>query len=244
MCGLITPRTAGLEIFDDLLARGVDGQAMMYLAGAGAQIFMAVVVDDREDRQVRALRCRVIVLVVRRRHLDRAGAERAIDERVGDDRNLAPDERQLDHLADEVRVALVVGMNRDRGVAEHRLGPRGRDDNLAAADHGILDLPQRAGFLDDIDLEVRHHRLARRIPVDHPLGAEDQALFVQPHERLGDGAVGLVVHREALARPIEREAHQLLLLADAIALGLAPRPRAAQEFLAAEIAVPVLAALP
>src|ERR1044072_2477651 len=73
--------------------------------------------------------------------------------------------------------------------------------------------PQQRAVLDGgVDLEVRHHGLARGIPVDHPLGAEDQALLVEPDERLDHGAVGALVRREALARPVEREAHQLLLL--------------------------------
>ena len=38
-------------------------------------------------------------------------------------------ERQLDPLADEVRVPLVVGVDGDRGVAEHRLGAGGGDDD-------------------------------------------------------------------------------------------------------------------
>src|SRR3954471_7439741 len=42
-----------------------------------------------------------------------------------------PDERQHGVPADEVAVAVVVGVDRDAGVAEHRLGTRGRDDDEA-----------------------------------------------------------------------------------------------------------------
>ena len=69
----------------------------------------------------------VVVEVVRRRDLDAAGAERRIDVVVGDDRDLALGERQAHPPADQVAVALVVGVHRDGGVAEHGLGPRGRD---------------------------------------------------------------------------------------------------------------------
>ena len=34
-------------------------------------------------------------------------------------------------LADQRAIALVVGMHRDRDVAEHRLGPRRRDDDAS-----------------------------------------------------------------------------------------------------------------
>jgi hypothetical protein len=46
-------------------------------------------------------------------------------------------------LADQVAVALVVGVDRDAGVAEHGLGPRRRDhDHLIRADHRVAQLPQ------------------------------------------------------------------------------------------------------
>ena len=72
------------------------------------------------------------------RDLQRAGAELGLDVLVGDDLQLAPDERQDRLLADQPPVALVVGMDRDRGVGEHRLGPHGRDRDRAAS-------PTRAG---------------------------------------------------------------------------------------------------
>ena len=51
-----------------------------------------------------------------------------IDQLVDDDRDLAIHQRQLDGLAVQVEVALVLGVDGDGGVAEHRLGPRGGDD--------------------------------------------------------------------------------------------------------------------
>ena len=54
------------------------------------------------------------------------------------------------------------------------------------------------------DLEIGDDRAADRIPVDHPLAAVDEALFVQAHERLAHRLVRALVHREALALPVER----------------------------------------
>jgi hypothetical protein len=45
----------------------------------------------------------VVVGVVRRRDLDHAGAEGAVDVVVGDDRDLAVAQRQLHALADQAR---------------------------------------------------------------------------------------------------------------------------------------------
>ena len=69
--------------------------------------------------------------------LHRARAFFGIGIFIGDDRNLPPDQRQDDMLADQMRVAFVVRMHRDRGVAKHRLGARGGDDNEACGIFGI-----------------------------------------------------------------------------------------------------------
>ena len=96
----------------------------------------------------------VVVVVVGRRDLHRAGAERALDGLVGDDRHVALDERDPDPPPDEVAVARVVGMDGDRGVAEDRLGPRRGDGDrrvrvgLAGrlVDEVVADRPERAGL--------------------------------------------------------------------------------------------------
>ena len=85
--------------------------------------------QDVDQRQVVPLADLEIVEVVRRRDLHRAGALLRIGIFVGDDRDPAADQRQDDVLADQVLVALVVGMHRDGGIAQHGLGPRGGDDD-------------------------------------------------------------------------------------------------------------------
>ena len=97
------------------------------------EIEIGLAVEHVDQRQVVAAADLEIVEVVRRRDLDRAGALLRIGVFVGDDRNAAADQRQDRVLADQVLVALVVGMHRDRGVAEHGLGPRGRDRDEAVA---------------------------------------------------------------------------------------------------------------
>ena len=113
-------------------------------------------------RQLVALAHLEVVEVVRRRDLHRAGALLGIGIFVGDDRDAAADQRQDHVLADQRLVALVVGMHRDGGVAEHGLGPRGGDDDECRCIVGIegraLDriaqVPEVALHLDLLDLEV------------------------------------------------------------------------------------------
>ena len=116
-----------------LLAQGLDdGRAglepVQPLEGPGRGDD-APVVEHGDRGQPVALADLEVVRVVRRRHLDRAGAEARVDVVVGDDRDPASGQRQLHLAADEVRVTLVVRMHGDGGVAEHRLGPGGRDDD-------------------------------------------------------------------------------------------------------------------
>lgn len=71
-----------------------------------------------------------VVGVVCRGDLDCARTEFGVDVRVGDDDELGVEERVRQRRADEVAVAVVVGVHRDRGVGEHRLQPGGGDDDV------------------------------------------------------------------------------------------------------------------
>ena len=182
-----------------------------------------------------ALADRIVVGVVRRRHLHRAGAELAVDVVVGDDRDDPVRQRQPHAAADEAAVALVFGMDHHRHVAEHRLRPRRRHHQLAAAVlERIADVPQEAVLLLALDLQVGDRRLQHRVPVDEPLAAVDEAFLVEPHEGLGDDRRQPLVHREVLARPGHRGAHAAHLAGDGRAALLLPLPDAIDEGLAAE----------
>ena len=135
-----------LQVGHDLLARDETVEAAV---GRGRVVVQRrVEVQHAEHRQSMTLADRVVVGVVRRRDLDDAGAELAVDVRVGDHRDLAAGERQLHPRTNERRVTLVIGMHHQRDVAEHRLGPRGRHREVAAAaDHRVADQPQPAVFL-------------------------------------------------------------------------------------------------
>jgi len=201
---------------------------------AGVFVHRAVVVQHAQDRQVVALRDLEVVRVVRRGHLDRAGAELEVGVFVGDDRKLAVHQRQRDRLSDHMRVARVVRIHADAGVAEHRLRARRRDDDVAEF-AGVADVPEVRILLLVLDLGVRERRHAGRAPVDDARAAVDEPLFVEPDERLAHGAAQALVHREPLARPVAGDAELAKLLDDLPAVLALPRPRALEEFLAAEV---------
>ncbi len=177
----------------------------------------------------------VVVEVVRRGDLHAAGTESRIDVGVGDDRDIAPGERQLHPLSDQVTIAFIFRVHRDRGIAEHGFGARGGNHQVAAAvAQRVAQVPHAAVFFLGDDLEVGYRGVQLRIPVDEPLAAIDQPFPVQAHEHLAYRLRELRVHREAFARPVDRVAEPALLARDIAAGMLLPLPHAAGEFLAPE----------
>ncbi len=229
----------GVEVGDDAAAR---------LETVQADVLRRRVVGDlrveRQHGQLRQLVAqahRIVVEVMARRDLDHAGTEFAVDVVVGDHRDLAIGQRQFGHLADQVRVALVLGMDHQRDVAQHRFRARGGDRQMGQAgarvrlDQRIADMPERAFLLDALDLQVRHGGAQHRVPVDQPLAPVDQPLLVQPHEHFGDHARHLRVHREIFAAPVDRRAHAPHLPRDGRTRFLLPGPYLLDEGLAAEV---------
>jgi hypothetical protein len=213
-----------------------DGEALLALEVAGLLVERAVRVEHDDGREPVAAPHLEVVRVVRGRDLERAGAELRVDVLVGDDRDLAADERQHGHLADQVRVAAVLRVDGHRDVAEQRLRTRGRDrDELLGAGHRVLHVVERGLAVDVVDLLVGDRGAAVGAPVDHVVPAVDEPLLVQPDERRGDRARARLVHGERLARPVDRHAEAAHLAEDEPAVLLLPLPRAAHELLAAEV---------
>ncbi len=189
-----------------------------------------------------------VVEIVRRRDLHRAGALLRVRVFVGDDRDQAADQRQAHALAHERGVALVLGVDGDRRVAQHRLGAcRRHGDDLAGLGTGlvhdrIVEVPEVALHLDLLDLEVRDRGLELRVPVHEALVAVDQALRVQIDEDLRHRADHLLVgraaltHGEALARPVAGGAEPLQLGDDGAARFRLPGPDLVEEGRAADLA--------
>ena len=183
-----------------------------------------------DQRQLVAQPDLVVVEIVRRRDLDHAGTELAVDIIVGDHRDQPAGQRQGDGLADQVRVTLVVGMHHHRGVAEHRFRPcRGDHQRAAAVAERIADRPQKAVLFLVDHFQVGDRGLQHRVPVDEALATVDQALLVQAHERLDHRFGGHRVHREYAAGPVSRGAEAAHLALDRVAGVLLPLPHLLDE---------------
>src|SRR5262249_53952190 len=116
--------------------------------------------------------------IVRRCNLHRARSLFGVGIFVGNDGDYAPDQRQLhfDRIAiciagNEGRKSRVAWIDGNPRVAQHRLRPRGGDDDVIGAEAGtglrqrILEVPQAALDLDHVDFEVGDGALELRIPV-------------------------------------------------------------------------------
>ena len=174
--------------------------------------------------------------VVAGRDLERARAEVRLDPLVGDDRDAALDEGDDRLLADEVAVALVLGVDGDGDVGRDRRRAHGRDRDVAGAvGERVADRRERVVDLDRLQLEVGERGLVERAPVDDPVVPVDPVLLVQVDEEAHDGADVVVVHREADATVVHRRAHAPELVDDLAAVVVQPLPHAGLEGLAAEL---------
>ena len=143
-------------------------------------------------------------------------------------------QRQLDLAADQVAVAGVVGVHRDRGVAEHGLDPGGGHDDLVVA-VAVPDRDQLAVVVGVLHLDVGQRGQAARAPVDDPLRPVDQAVVEQPLEDGLHRAGQARVHGEPLAGPVHAVAEPAHLAQDrAAGLGL-PLPDPLHERLPAQV---------
>ena len=227
-------RTGFLEFLDERLAAFVAVHAFVF---ACTLEHLARIADDLDGLEMMALSHLEIVRIMRWRDFDGARAERLVDILVGEQRDAAANDRQDQRLADEILVALVIRVHGNARVAEHRLGARRRDFDVFArlALDFIADMPEMACFRHMVDLDVRDGRVARRAPVRDARALIDQALLIERDEHFAHGTRAALVHREALAIPVERRAERTQLEHDAAAELFLPVPDALEELLAAEL---------
>src|SRR5580704_5068689 len=125
-------------------------------------------------------------------------------------------------------------MHGDGGIAKHRFGPSGCDDEvLLRAGDGIADIPKISGALVVNDFQIADGGEAARAPVDHVTSAINQAVAIEAQESFEHGTIERGFKSEALARPIAGSTQANHLLLDHSTAFRFPLPDAALEFLAA-----------
>ena len=109
-------QAGGFEIRDDALAGIKTCQSAIGLRCL--VVDAGIVVENVPQGQVVALPHGVVVKIVCGRNLDAARAKLGVDVVIGDHRDLAPSQWQLQGVTDEVLVTLVIGVNGDCAVTQ------------------------------------------------------------------------------------------------------------------------------
>ncbi|MNU91315.1 hypothetical protein D3C71_811980 [compost metagenome] len=195
----------------------------------------AVDIHDIDGAQAAALADFEIVEVMRGRDLHGARAGGRIGIVIGNDRDLAADDRQDDVLADNALVTLILRVHRNAGIAEHRFRTRrGDDDIIAGLELGglalliesdrilignalferVAQVPEIALDLDLLDFHVGNRGQQLRVPVDQTLVLIDQALLVERDENFEYSLGETFIHGEALTRPVAGCAKAFQLVED------------------------------
>ena len=158
-----------------------DGLAAL-LAGHAGKLAIAlddhrVLVKNVDLRQVVGLTHGVVVGVVGRGDLNKAGTEVSVDMPILKDGDLTVDDGKLDGLAHEGGLLGVLRGNGDARVAEHGLGARSGDDDVVLAvdrlGQRVAQVPQVALLVLVLGLVVRDGGGAVGAPVDDALAAVD-----------------------------------------------------------------------
>ena len=194
-------QTEPLHFFDNQLARrkSILARKGLRLIGEDARIG----VQYGDQWQIMPFADLEIVEVMGGRNLHRARALFRIGIVIGDHRDLTAGDRMVQQLADHLRIAGVVGMNGDGGVAKQGFRSRGCDDHLTGPiGQRIGEMPVKAVDLAIFDFQIGNGRLELRVPIDQALIAIDQALVVKGDKDLAHGCRKAIIQGEALARPV------------------------------------------
>ena len=178
--------------------------------------------------------------VVRGRNFKHAGSEFKLDGFVADDRDrflIFARERTNRVLADVFRVAFILRINGDCGVARNRFGARRRNRQKRSRFFGDFDfeiIKETFVRLHD-DFFVRERRKRCRAPVHHAFAAVNVAFFVKVDKDFLNATRVAFVHREAFPRPVAGATELFELVDDDPAFFFFPIPNALKKRFAPEV---------
>ena len=227
-----------VEVGDDFVAR--DPAVKAAIGGGDVVVQGGVRVHQVDDFHHVSLADGVVVKVVRGGDFHAAGAEVHFDVFISDDGDNALSQRHVHHFAEQVAVAFVIRMHGKRTVSKDGFRAGGGDVHILpvqplSGDEGVTHVVHEAAFFAVLDFKVGNGGFQHRVPVHQALAAIDEAVFVQADEEGAHRAREVVVHGEALARPVKRGAEAAQLLHDLSAGLRLPFPDFGGERLAAEV---------
>ncbi len=208
--GLTFEVTGLAQQLHDALAGAVDGLAgqllvrlRLHAVGRLGQQ-PPVPADDRPGRQVQLTPPGDVGDVAERADHRDAGALVGLGQAVGQHRHLDPEQRRQHRGAEQLLVALVVGMGDQRHAGGDELGPGGLDE-----DRALLtvegDLVEGAGPLAVLQLGLGHGGAEADVPEGRRLGEVGLAAQQVAQERALGDRPRLVADRGVEQRPVDRQ---------------------------------------
>ena len=136
-------------------------------------------VEDPHRAQSVPLRDLEVVRIVGRSQLHGPGAEFRSNGFVGHDRDFPLDERQQHGTTDQIPVSSVLGVHRNRRIAQHGLGPgSGHSHSPINIDKWVGDVHHLAHVFLVFDLDLGDSGLTAWAPVDDAVSPVYEAIVV------------------------------------------------------------------
>ena len=119
-------------------------------------VHRSVVIQDIDLREIMTFSDLKVIRVMRRCDLHAARSEFHVDVLIRDHRDLSAREREQEHLADDICIALIIGVDRDCGIPKHCLRTRCRnlDKSSFLSDNRIIDVPEESVLILMLDFRV------------------------------------------------------------------------------------------
>ena len=219
----VIQQTQGLEFFHNRLARFV---AIHAAELAIAFHHMGGLIENVDFLQVMSLAHSPVVRVVRRRNFNAARTELRINMPVGENGNLATNNRQRNGFAHQFRKTLILGIHGNARVAQHGFRTcSGNNQVLRAINRlgqRVAQIPQMAYVLYVFRFVIGNGGRAVRAPVHNTLALIDQALVIPIGEHFANSQNVIGIKREVLVFEVTRAAHALNLVHDGRTVFAAP----------------------
>ena len=122
---------------------------------------------------------------MRRGDLDRTGAKIGLNQIMSNYGNLSFGQRQNQFLANKILIPFIPGVNRHRGIAEHRFRPGGSNgQKFLPPGKRILNIVKESFRFSVFGLFIGKRSFASRTPVDNVIALIDKILLVEVNEGL------------------------------------------------------------
>ncbi len=156
-------------------------------AGILACIFIhnSPVVHDPDLLQIMTQTHFKVIGIVSRCYLDHTCPELLVYIRICNHRDLPVHQGQYDSFPDQITVSLILRIDCNGGISEHRLGSGGGYCHKSATVfYRIPDMPEAAILLFMLHFCVRYGCAAFGTPVDYAVSSVDEAFLIEPDENL------------------------------------------------------------